>query len=88
MNPTTAKTAALVAAIAFVLVLGTRLGNRAESSGARNIVGTATDQTTQAKIERAMSAGPPEIARSAKIIEKDAQGRIVVLREAQRFRSV
>jgi hypothetical protein len=38
-------------------------------------------ETAQAKIERAMSAGPPEIARSAKIIDKDAQGHTIVLRE-------
>ena len=38
-------------------------------------------EATQAKIERAMSAGPPEIVRSAKIVDKDEQGHRVVLRE-------
>ena len=37
-----------------------------------------------AKIKRAMPAGPPEIARSAKIIEKDAQGHTIVLREGSK----
>jgi len=73
MSRTTAKTAALVAAIALVLVLGTRLGSRAD--------GVETGETREAKIKRAMSAGPPEIARSAKIIDRDTQGHTVVLRE-------
>jgi len=37
--------------------------------------------TTQAKIARAMSAGPPNIAKSARIIDADAQGKTVVLRQ-------
>jgi hypothetical protein len=73
MSRTTATTAALVAAIALVLVLGTRLVSRAD--------GVETGETREAKIKRAMSAGPPEIARSAKIIDKDTQGHTVVLRE-------
>src|SRR5258705_1675389 len=44
---------------------------------------SATDvaETTQTKIARAISAGPADIATSAKIIDKDAHGNIVVLRE-------
>src|SRR5258708_28611516 len=38
-------------------------------------------ETTQTKIARAISAGPADIATSAKIIDKDAHGNIVVLRE-------
>ena len=45
MTRTTAQTAALVAAIALVLVLGTRLGSRAD--------GVKTGETRGAKIERA-----------------------------------
>jgi hypothetical protein len=43
----------------------------------------ATDagETTQAKIARALSAGPPSVAKSARIIDVDAHGGIVVLRE-------
>ncbi|HEY4842840.1 MAG TPA: hypothetical protein VIH78_12790 [Terriglobales bacterium] len=37
--------------------------------------------TTQGKIARAMSAGPDDIARSARIIDSDAEGNPVVLRE-------
>jgi hypothetical protein len=38
-------------------------------------------ETTQAKIARAMSAGPTDVAKSARIIDTDAHGNIVVLRE-------
>lgn len=39
------------------------------------------DDATRSKIARAMSAGPDDIARSARIIDTDANGNIVVLRE-------
>ena len=44
---------------------------------------SATDaaETTQTKIARAVSAGPADVAKSAKIIDKDAHGNIIVLRE-------
>ena len=38
-------------------------------------------ETTQAKITRALSAGPPEVSKSARVIDTDAQGDMVVLRE-------
>jgi hypothetical protein len=81
MNRPRAKTAALVAAIVLVPLLGTRLSRRAEYSPSHRSAGIDTGETREAKIERAMSAGPPEIARSAKIIDKDAQGQTIVLRE-------
>lgn len=79
-HPTT-KTAALVGAIASVLVLEARFGSGAQSSPVPRTAGIDIRETKEAKIQRAMSAGPSEIARAAKIIDKDAQGRIVVLRE-------
>ena len=81
MTRLTAKIATLVVAIAGVLVIGARFGTHAESKPGHAAVAIDTSEATEAKIERAMSAGPPEIARSAKIIDKDAQGHIVVLRE-------
>src|ERR1700730_454076 len=44
---------------------------------------SATDvgETAQAKIARAMSAGPTDVAKSAKIVDTDAHGNTVVLRE-------
>jgi len=40
-----------------------------------------TDDATQTKIARAMSAGPDDIARSARIIDTDSNGNTVLLRE-------
>lgn len=81
MNRATAKAAVLVAAIALVSVSGTRLSSRAESTPTHQAAGIDSGDSREAKIERAMSAGPPEIARSARIIDKDAQGHTIVLRE-------
>jgi hypothetical protein len=41
----------------------------------------SADDATQAKIARAMSAGPDNIARSARIVDTDANGNTVVLRD-------
>ena len=42
---------------------------------------TDAGETAQAKIARAMSAGPTDVAKSAKIVDTDAHGNTVVLRE-------
>jgi hypothetical protein len=42
---------------------------------------TDTGETRQAKIARALSAGPPEVAKSARVVDTDAQGKMIVLRE-------
>ena len=36
-------------------------------------------ETKQAKIKRALSAAPPQIAKSAKVVDMDAQGKMEVL---------
>src|SRR5580704_14886975 len=41
---------------------------------------SARDDSTQVKIARAMSAGPTEVAKAARIVDADAQGKMVVLR--------
>ena len=38
-------------------------------------------ETTQARIARALSAGPPEVAKAARVVDTDAQGKMIVLRE-------
>jgi hypothetical protein len=38
-------------------------------------------ETAQAKIARALSAGPPEVVKGARIVDTDAQGKMTVLRE-------
>jgi hypothetical protein len=81
MSRLTVRTAAPVAGIALVLLIGTRVASRAESRPGPHAARIDADETTEAKIERAMSAGPADIAKSAKIVDKDAQGHVVVLRE-------
>jgi len=43
--------------------------------------GTTAGETTQAKIARALSAGPAEVTKGARIVDTDAQGKTTVLRE-------
>jgi hypothetical protein len=42
---------------------------------------TSSDDSTQVKITRAMSAGPAYLANGARIVDTDTQGKTVVLRE-------
>ena len=73
MNRLVAQQTVLAAVIAIIIIAGPGLDSRASAIN--------PSDTTDAKIARAMSAGPPEIARSAKIVDKDAQGHTIVLRE-------
>jgi hypothetical protein len=63
---------------AFPLVFGGR-------SIYGSLPGTPIDgeggDSTQVKIARAMSAGPTEVAKAAKIVGTDAKGKMIVLRE-------
>jgi hypothetical protein len=73
--------ASVIAAVALLLMIGVRLVSRAESKTSHKGVSTKADDTAQEKIARAMSAGPDNISKSAKIIDTDAQGNKVTLRE-------
>src|ERR1700730_17450540 len=70
-----------------ILVLLTLLAAMTNPRGAAQAQvpdhGSATDggETTQAKIARALSAGPPEVAKSARVVDTDSQGKMTVLRE-------
>jgi hypothetical protein len=71
----------LAAATAMLLVA---VANFERPAQARTLVQnstTDTSDTTQGKIARAMSAGPDDVARSARIIDTDAEGNTVVLRD-------
>jgi hypothetical protein len=81
MRRSTANIGALAKAITTVAVIGMIVVIRAEAQSTPAAGAMDASETAQAKIERAMSAGPPEIARSAKIIDKDTEGHPVVLRE-------
>jgi hypothetical protein len=41
----------------------------------------APGETTEAKIARALSAAPADVAQSARVVDNDAQGKMIVLRE-------
>jgi hypothetical protein len=68
--------AAAVTATTLLLVFGLRLVGHAESQTSAKV-----DAATQEKIARATSAGPENISESARIIDTDAQGNKVILRE-------
>jgi hypothetical protein len=72
MNLAKRKLALLTTATAMLLVTGMKFGGSVcANTPVQNSPADAGD-TTQAKIARAMSAGPTEIARSARIVDTDA----------------
>src|SRR5882757_5544466 len=70
-----------IAAMVLLLIIGIRFVTHAESKSSRDGISAKAGDTTQEKISRAMSAGPENISNSARIVDKDAQGNKVVLRE-------
>ena len=71
----------LAVAAATILVTGMNFRTAAKAKMPVQNSPTDASDTTQAKIARAMSAGPTDFARSARIVDTDAQGNMVVLRE-------
>jgi len=63
-----------------LLVNGTGPRGAAHAQTAEHPSATNSGETAQAKIARAMSAGPAEVAKSARIVDSDGHG-AVVLRE-------
>jgi len=72
--------ASAIPAMALLLIIGIRVVSRAQLQTPQNISAKAGD-TTPEKIARAMSAGPDNVSKSARIIDTDAQGHKVILRE-------
>jgi hypothetical protein len=70
-----------ITAMALLLTTGISLVSRAESQISTNGVSAKAGDTAQEKIARAMSAGPENISESARIVDTDAQGNKVILRE-------
>ena len=66
---------------AVLLVIGMKFEASVHAGTPTQISPTHAGDTTQAKIARAMSAGPDDIAKSARIVDTDAEGKTVVLRE-------
>jgi hypothetical protein len=73
--------ASAITAMSLLLIIGISLVSRAESQISQNGASAKAGGTTQEKIARAMSAGPDNISGSARIIDTDAQGNKVILRE-------
>jgi hypothetical protein len=73
--------ASTITAMALLLMIGVRLVSRAESKISHNKTSAQSGDTIQEKIAQAMSAGPDNVSTSAQIIDTDAQGKMVVLRE-------
>ena len=69
----------LIAAITFIA--GMLFRGSAQATSLIKGAATAGDNPTQVEIARAMSAGPPEVAKAARIVGTDAQGKMVILRE-------
>ncbi len=73
--------------VVLTLLTGVLLVNEANPRAAAQAPvpehSSATDagDTIQARIARALSAGPPEVAKSARVVDTDAQGKMTVLRE-------
>ena len=73
--------AVLMLAVGVLLVTGTGPRSTVRAQGPDQSSATDAAETTQAKIARALSAGPPEVARSAKVVDTDQRGKMIVLRE-------
>jgi hypothetical protein len=75
-NPASFKSAAAILLVTGILFRGAA---RTAPSGQESSINSG--DLIQVKITRAMSAGPADIAKAARIIDTDAQGNRVVLRE-------
>jgi hypothetical protein len=64
-----------------LLISGLLLRVAAQTTPSHHNASAGSDDSTQVKIARAMSAGPTEVAKAARIVDTDAQGKMVVLRE-------
>jgi hypothetical protein len=68
-------------AVAPLLIVAMLLRGAAQTTPSDRNSSTGSDDSTQVKIARAMSAGPTEVAKAARIVDTDTQGKMVVLRE-------
>jgi hypothetical protein len=81
MNLTRSSLTFLKFTVAVPFIFGMLVGGVAQTKPSDQRSGTNGDDSTQAKIARAMSAGPADVAKAARIVDTDAQGKMVVLRE-------
>jgi hypothetical protein len=71
----------IVLSVSVLLVSGARSRGAAHARTSDQNSGAHGGETAQVKIARAMSAGPANVANGARIVDTDAQGQMVVLRE-------
>ena len=69
----------LIAAIAVFSLVGGGSIASAQMHGEPKAV-SKTTEPDQSKIERALSAAPPDIAKNATVVDKDSQGKTRILR--------
>ena len=81
MKLTTLSPTSLTFTAAILLLAGMLLRGTAQTMPPDPSSSTSSDDSTQVKIARALSAGPTEVAKAARIVDTDAQGKMVVLRE-------
>ena len=67
--------------VAMLLIAGMLLRSSAQTTPTSQSSSLGSGDSTQIKIARAMSAGPADVAKTARIIDTDAQGKMIVLRE-------
>jgi hypothetical protein len=70
----------LAATFAALLIAGVGSGAAAQTHALQSSASNS-DESTQTKIARAMSAGPADVAKGARIVDTDARGKMVVPRE-------
>jgi hypothetical protein len=78
MNLMTRSLGLVTLSVAVLFVNGTNPRGAAHAQTADHSSTAGTGETTQAKIARAMSAGPTDVAKSARIIDTDAHGTIAL----------
>jgi hypothetical protein len=66
---------------ALLPIAGMLLRGAAQTTSSNQSSSLTSSDSTQVKIARAMSAGPADIAKAARIVDTDAKGNEVVLRE-------
>jgi PAS domain S-box-containing protein len=81
MNWVKRSFALLILSTTALIANGTNLQGPADALAPAQSSAVDAGETVQAKIARAMSAGPASVARGARITDTDAQGQIVVLRQ-------
>ncbi|MGB7728011.1 MAG: hypothetical protein WBL50_08270 [Candidatus Acidiferrum sp.] len=79
---TATRNVALIAAGAILFCVGVvRRWDVAQPRAPGRITLDKAEETAQVKIARALSAAPDDVAKSAKVVDKDASGKVIVLRE-------